>query len=157
MSESVSSRRTFITLAGVSFALLSTSFSNVTNFLGLNGSSVAASTEQAKNILKGLRVRGFEVKEVRGMERGALSVELASATGESFHVDVCSRDDRLGAPKGPASTKYFDLFVSNKGDGSKPTMEAQGLAVMDLGQRLQRVEHNLTDLTLHTMQERPLS
>ena len=64
-------------------------------------------------------------------------VTLSDQNNHSFQVDVCRRD---GAEGGIASTQHYSLFLRNGGDGSTPTHESRGVAVMLLSDAIKTNE-----------------
>lgn len=102
----------------------------------------------------GSAIGAWRVERFGRLHAGAVSVELSGATGESFHIDICARDDGAGAPVPPARTDRCDLFVANEGGGSDPTPEAHGLAAMALAEVVRTHEHRVDLRELLTLRAR---
>jgi hypothetical protein len=86
--------------------------------------------------LAGAKLGAYTVQSVGELERGGIPVTMATASGETFRVDVL-RTELLGPPGiGPAST--VSTFLCNGGDGNTPTDEERGLGAMALAKELAR-------------------
>lgn len=88
------------------------------------------------------------------LHAGAVGVDLATARGDVFHIDICARDGGLGAPTPPAATDRCELFVANEGKGQDPTRESHGLAAMALAEIVRTQEHRVDLRGLRTLRER---
>jgi hypothetical protein len=88
------------------------------------------------------------------LEPSGPSYVLSDGRGVKFQVDVCARDLSLDAPRGPASTEHFDLFVSNEGDGSTDTIEEHGLGAMALAEIIRSNEARVDASACHTLTQR---
>jgi hypothetical protein len=86
-------------------------------------------------------------------ERGP-SYVVSDAHGAKFQVDVCLRDEDVSAPRGPATTERFDLFVANQGDGTTSTVEAHGLGAMALADIIRANEAHVDVSACHTLRRR---
>ncbi len=62
----------------------------------------------------------------------AAAVVLEDAEGRRFQVDICAAS--AGAPRGPAETERFSLYLANGGDGALASLEDHGLAAMALAE-----------------------
>lgn len=102
----------------------------------------------------GSAIGSWRVERFGRLHAGAVSVELTDVAGESFHIDICARDDGAGAPVPPARTDRCDLFVANEGGGSDPTPEAHGLAAMALAELVRSHEHRVDLRELLTLRAR---
>ena len=96
----------------------------------------------------------WRVVEVGSVQAGALTLTLLDGSGRTFFLDVCRRDDGLGAPVPPARTDMFDIFVANEGDGLSPTLEDHGLAAMALAEVVRANEHAVQVSDILTLRER---
>lgn len=77
-------------------------------------------------------------------------VTLKDENNRSFQVDVCRRD---GAEGGIATTQHYSLFIRNGGDGSIPTHETRGVAVMLLGDAIRKNEVAVSQMKLASKKE----
>lgn len=73
---------------------------------------------------------GWTLEGIHPLHLGAVPVSLRGPHGEHVQVDILRRDD--GGPAPVARTRHYALHVANRGDGRRPTVETQGLAVMAL-------------------------
>jgi len=80
----------------------------------------------------GARLGTWQINAISGVRHGAVTVELADASGALFCLDICARDDEAGAPEPPARSERYDIFLANEGQGADPTHEDHGLAAMAL-------------------------
>jgi hypothetical protein len=101
--------------------------------------SAAARAEIAElfgPVRPGARLARCRVREIHAVRLGAVAVRMETPAGRSFQLDVLrdegAREGAVGRAPGLA------IYVSNGGDGGKPTDEAQGLAAMALGRVLAR-------------------
>ena len=83
---------------------------------------------------EGSRLGRWRIERVVPLTHGAVSVVLCDRAGQLFQLDVCARDLAPGAPRGPASTELFEVFLANGGDGATGTHEDHGLAAMALAE-----------------------
>ncbi len=75
------------------------------------------------------------VEQIGAVDKGAVSISLRhDATGERLLVDVC----RKGSANAPASSRHFDLFLANAGQGQAPTPRHHVEAVRALAGHLDR-------------------
>jgi hypothetical protein len=81
---------------------------------------------------KGERVAGFLVASISPLEEGAVTAVLRDDSGRAFKLEILARDASPLAPRPPAETSRFAVYVQNGGDGWVPTVEEQGLAAMAL-------------------------
>jgi hypothetical protein len=115
---------------------------------GQSGSALVAPLV-AGSVLGSWRVvRSFSLRA------GAVSLELKDASDRPFYLDICKRDRRPSAPKPPASTDLYDIFVANEGDGSATTVEDHGLAAMAVAEVVRANEHSVTVAGMLTLRER---
>jgi hypothetical protein len=77
-------------------------------------------------------------------------VTLKDENNHSFQVDICRRD---GADGGIANTEHYSLFLRNGGDGSTPTHETRGVAVMLLGAAIRKNEVAVSQMKLASKKE----
>lgn len=96
----------------------------------------------------------WTVRGISAIRHGALTVALSDGRGTEFYLDVCARDDGAGAYEPPARSDRFDVFVSNRGQGSDPTVEDQGLAAMALAEILRANENRVQCSGLLTLRSR---
>src|SRR5262245_31248502 len=66
------------------------------------------------------------------LDRGAVTAVARGDDGHEFRLEILARDAAPLAPKPPAETERFAVYVRNGGDGWMPTVEEQGLAAMTL-------------------------
>lgn len=85
-------------------------------------------------LVPGARLLSWEIVAIEPLAQGAVRVALRGESDATFSVEVLARDASPLAPKPPAQTDKFALYVSNGGDGRTPTAEEQGLAAMALAQ-----------------------
>ena len=96
----------------------------------------------------------WRVEYMGRLHAGALSVQLSKASGERCFIDICARDQSIGAPVPPARTDLCDLFVANEGTGRDTTIEDQGLAAMALAEVVRSHEHGVDLQGLLTLRAR---
>ncbi len=87
----------------------------------------------------GSRLAEWRVSAIEPLTLGCMKVELAGPN-QRFAVEVLARDTSVLASNPPGLTEKFAFYVSNGGDGRKPTAEEQGLAAMALAQVVARNE-----------------
>lgn len=97
----------------------------------------------------GTRIGTWRIVDAR-FHLGGVPVVLADEAGARMQVDVLRRDGDDGLTR----TDRFSLFLANRGDGDAPTVEAQGLAVLALGDLLRALEQSVTTPPLLTLRER---
>lgn len=78
----------------------------------------------------GSEIAGCRVEKIGEVSQGAVGLVLSDRSGQLFGIEVCARDAE--APRSPAETAKFQLYVVNEGDGSVPTIEEHGLAAMNI-------------------------
>ena len=106
----------------------------------------------AGKLSPGHKLDRWEIVAIHPDRLGAVAVVMATEDGRRFQVDVLARDQ--GGPEGVANTSRLSLFVSNRGDGSTPTDEEQGLGAMALAQSLEPYENHEDFRGLLTLAER---
>ncbi len=105
------------------------------------------------SIAPGASLQRWTVVAVHPVTLGALPIVLETDTGHRYQVDVLARDPE--GPSGVADTEHFSLYVSNRGDGSSPTDEDQGLGAMALASALRDHERSADTLpSLLTLRQR---
>lgn len=105
------------------------------------------------SIVAGATVERWTVVAVHPVTLGALPIVLETVSGHRYQVDVLARDPQ--GPAGVAETEHFSLYVSNRGDGSSPTDEDQGLGAMALAGALREHERVADSLpSLLTLRQR---
>jgi hypothetical protein len=87
-------------------------------------------------------------------QHGAIEVELKAQNDRAFVLEVLARDHSPGAAAAPGQTKYLAVHVRNRGDGSSPTDERQGIAAMALAQVIAANERAESAQGLLTLGER---
>jgi hypothetical protein len=99
---------------------------------------VSASAVQALfgSLRPGARVGRWTVVAIHEVRLGAIPVQLATADGDTFQVDVHRRDEDPLAPSAPANTPSLSLYLVNNGVGSTATHEEHGLGAMALADAL---------------------
>lgn len=83
---------------------------------------------------------GFRVASVSEIDRGAVTITLASGSGTLAHVQVFRRSP---LSTGLATTRLLDLRLMNGADGAHDTHEGAGVAVMTLASRIRRIEQSV--------------
>jgi len=81
----------------------------------------------------GGRIAQWTLVSVGGIEAGAIAVEMATAQGERFVVELLRRDPAL---PGVAETAQVGLYLRNFGAGRRRSVEEHGLGAMALAQAL---------------------
>jgi len=71
----------------------------------------------------------WRLVEIRGRQRGAIPLVLATADGTRFRVDILRRDP--DGPRGPAETESLAIHLADVAPGTR-TPEEQGLGAMTL-------------------------
>ncbi len=74
---------------------------------------------------------------VHDVSAGGVPVEMETADGRRFQVDVLRRDDAL---PGLANTRSLSLYLQNRGEGKRASDEEQGLGAMALAHALEARE-----------------
>jgi hypothetical protein len=148
MSNANVDRRTALIALGVVAAAGATAAGGVSAL-----ASAAAGDAGAEGAL-GLSAGDYRVVGQSPVEHGAMTLTLVDEAGDRFGVTLCARDDASGAPRGPARTERFDLFVDNEGRGDTPTDERRGIATMALADALRQVESALAADGLLPLRER---
>ena len=93
------------------------------------------------------------IERVHGVHLGAIPVIMTCAAGSRFQVDIMRRDP--DAPPGVGNTDSLSFYISNRGDGSAPTAESQGIAALTLAHALSRRQRaGVVAPRLLTMNER---
>mgnify|MGYP003350363184 CR=1 FL=1 len=78
----------------------------------------------------------WTIQSVGSIQHGAVPITLVhQTTGEQLVVDACRRG--LASPV--ASSRHFDLFLANQGEGRKATPRHHTLAVRSLAKHLDRL------------------
>lgn len=101
----------------------------------------------------GASLASWRVERVEPLAGGAVSVVFSDEAGVQFQVDVCARDG-AAAPRGPAQTTYFDLYVANTGDGTTDTVESHGLCAMALAELVRSNESTVDRSGFRTLNDR---
>lgn len=114
-------------------------------------SAVPALPTTLGGVTVGDAIVGFRVAALHEPRLGGIAIVLEAEHGR-FQVDVLRRDP--DGPAGVAETRALALFVANRGDGRRPTDEAQGLAVMALARALDDAEAPDGLLTFRERRER---
>jgi len=96
----------------------------------------------------------WRVEVVRPLSAGAVSLLLRDARDEAFQLDICARDPRSDAPRGPAESASFQIFVANEGDGATGTVEDHGLAAMAVAEIVRANETSVPLDRFKTLAER---
>ena len=102
----------------------------------------------------GSRIGRTSLSEVHGVRLGAAAVGLRDRSGHLLQVDICSHDGGSVVIEAMASTKKYDLFLANSGDGRRPTGQDACLAVRALARIIERNEETLPRLSVITLAER---
>lgn len=104
------------------------------------------------DLTPGQRLDRWSIVAVHAVRFGAIPVVLEGVDGSRFQVDVLRRD--VAFP-GVGNTEGLSVFVANRGNGSIPTPEDEGLGAMALAQALhQREQAGATAPALLTLSER---
>jgi hypothetical protein len=123
------SRREFLTLLGTSFAGVAA----VAGLGQLGGS--ASSTAPAGQGASATTGGNWIVDQIGAVDKGAVPVALRNdLSGEKLRVDVC----RKGSANAVASSRHFDLFLANAGQGNAPTPRHHVEAARALAAHLDR-------------------
>lgn len=138
------SRREFLTLLGTSFA-------GVAAVASLSQMGAAANPSPALPLQPGQTGAGnWIVEQIGAVNKGAVAISLRhDATGERLLVDVC----RKGSANAPASSRHFDLFLANAGQGQAPTPRHHVQAMRALASHLDRHVRSVP-ATLQTQETR---
>jgi hypothetical protein len=102
----------------------------------------------------GARLGPWKIEQVLPLSHGAAGLVLSDADGVRFQVDVCARDFSAGAPRPPASSECFDLFLANGGKGATASLEHHGLAAMAIADVIRHNEQRLSHEGFATLTER---
>lgn len=105
-------------------------------------------------VCAGTMLGAWRVDRIGRVTAGAIPVEMLDRNGARFHLDICARDDGLGAAEPPARTARCDIFVANEGTGGVPTVEDHGLAAMALAELVRTNEHRVELNGLETLRTR---
>jgi len=137
-------RRGFLAglLAGTALLSSSTAFA-IDSWLGethLPGasSSLAAALDW---IRPGVGVTGDWTIDADRIEGSAVVIDVVSAQGGSFRLDVCRRSDASG---GIETTEHFDLRLMNEGSGSNATTADHHQPTRIIAEIIRRSEERLT-------------
>jgi hypothetical protein len=104
--------------------------------------AVAAPREDSRGYLAelvGKRLGTYRVESVGALDRGGIPVEMKTAGGVRFRVDVLRFDPSEGA-KGIGALSSVTVYLCNGGRGRKATDEKLGLGAMALADELARRE-----------------
>lgn len=133
------SRRNFLALVGTSVAGAAV-VGAAGRVAGSTSSSVAASQTDR-----------WVVQSIGAVQKGAVPITLANAvTGERLSVEACRRGSGRAAV---ASSKHFDLFLVNNGQGNVATPASHTVAVRSLAKHLDRTVTAVPS-TVQTMEAR---
>lgn len=159
MSEDSVSRRSVLGWAGVSAAGASLAgAANAAERPPVGAGAEAPPAPPATQLLAPLRVGSslgaWSVAAVVAVADGALSVILSDRAGTQFQLDICARDHSSSAPRGPAATEFFEVFLANRGDGATGTHEDHGLAAMALAEVIRSNEAGADRSEFLTLAER---
>lgn len=105
---------------------------------------------------EGLRFGRWRIVSVLPVKLGAVPVILETRHGVRFQVDILRRDRGHGARRGIAETRYYALYLSNLGRGTKRTREEHGLGLIWLAALLRACERRHARPALLTLRERLL-
>lgn len=100
----------------------------------------------------GSQIAGCQVETIGDLVQGAVGLVLSDGSGQTFAIEVCARNAE--APRSPAETAKFQLYVVNEGDGSVPTIEEHGLAAMNLALVIRKNEREIDTSEFLTFRER---
>ena len=103
---------------------------------------------------EGLRFGRWRIVSVHPVKHGAVPVVIESRQGLRFQVDVLRRDRHPQAKAGVGETRLYALYLVNKGRGSKPTSEEQGVGLLWLAAMLRPREMRHRATQLLTQRER---
>ena len=112
------------------------------DFLALVGTAVAGAAVLSRSKLAAaqpaaVKADRWTVQTVGAVKHGAVAITLVhQTTGEKLVVDAC----RHGKNSPVASSKQFDLFLANQGEGSKATPRHHTLAVRSLAKQLDKLD-----------------
>ena len=85
---------------------------------------------------------------------GHVSLDLETAGGDRFRLEVFGRDSSIDAARPVTRTARYDVFVANGGRGDKQTARAHGLAAYALAELISRNEPKIGMLRLRTLRSR---
>ena len=164
MSSNQLSRRRMMTLIGAAVALVpvatlspsraSAAPKTPSNPADRPAQPVAGAFALVAPLVAGSQLGAWRVERGSEVRHGAVTIALRDAHGEEFFLDVCHRDNGLGAPQPPARSERCEVFVANVGDGAKPTNEAHGQAAMALAEILRANEQRAGVAGLLTLRDR---
>lgn len=80
----------------------------------------------------GAKLAEGTVKAVEPPAHGALRVRVEGAAGQEYCLEVLARDHSANAPRPPAETDHYSVFVSNGGRGASATAEEHARAALAL-------------------------
>ena len=90
----------------------------------------------------GTRLGSVQVLDIAIDSRGAGLVTLGDKNGETWNAEICRRT-KLDANVRPlVTTRHYTVFLCNNGNGSVPTNEQIGRAVVTLGARVKKNENS---------------
>ncbi len=107
-----------------------------------------APTGTLLDALVGQDVRDCRVERVAVDHLGGAAIVLTGPEGR-FQIDVLARDG-----EGIAQTERYSLYLANRGDGRRATVERHGLALMDIADWLRTREGTGEPLARMTHRER---
>lgn len=138
------SRRDFIALVGTSVAGVAVISTNGRPAAATPASSSAAGTGAGAE-------DSWIVEAIGAVAKGAVPITLVHVTtGERLHVEACRRGS---GRKSVASSRDFELFLVNNGQGHAPTTASHTLAVRSLAVHLDKTVKSVPD-TVVTMAAR---
>jgi len=157
------SRRFVVTALGGSVAiapLAARAAASVASSVVSEGASEDASNTKPPTIgellvapLKvGSEIAGCRIEKIGEVVQGSVGLVLSDSSGQSFGIEVCARDAE--APRSPAETARFQLYVVNEGDGSVPTVEEHGLAAMNIALVIRKNEGSVDASEFLSFRER---
>ena len=101
----------------------------------------------------GSTVEGARLERVGIDSQGIGVVQLATAQGALYQVDVCAREKASSSVQPIAESQHYALFLRNSGQGDTPTDESMGLSVMGLADTIRRNESDEIELALVSKSE----
>lgn len=102
----------------------------------------------------GSRLGAWRVQALSTVRHGAVTVGLVDGLGGSFCLDICARDEGVGAAVAPGRSEHYDVFLANEGKGADPTHEDHGLAAMALAEIVRANENAVRPEGMLTLRER---
>jgi hypothetical protein len=103
---------------------------------------------------EGASIGPWKLERFLPVREGAAGILLSDASGGSFQLDICARDAAPGAPRAPAASEHFDVFLANGGEGTTPSCEQHGLAAMAVADVIRFNEARLAHGGFSTLRER---